>query len=701
MKICHTVFTLLAAITSFGLQAAETFEYGDYDDTKLTCTLTKYNGGDTEELTIPNNHKKGNKTYKVNRVARKVFNGIKSLKTVNIGPYLDIIGGTSSAEADMYLKNIDNFFSCSNLEKFVVNSNNGHFRSTNGGMLVSADAKKVWRVPPKMTVTSGTLTLPASLERIAPQAFSGNSTVSKLVIGANVIQIACGGGLSRMSNLETIEVSDKNPYYLVTKDGVLMHVSTYAGVASVLCVPRRTALTSYKIPSTINPSGTSIKVTGIGDFAFENVTRLKSITIGSNVRTIGIQAFANSGISDITVPVGVSTFQDGTFYACASLTNILIQGSEVHIPDNFARNCRALTKVSLDGDIPVRIGNAAFKNCSSLTSFPLSAHTDMYGDSIFANTGFTSIEFRGGLKESYSEPGKAMFTGCKNLKSIDMSAISFDSGDYYPFYKGFATNCPQLSSITFPSHAALYAESFGVNNNLKTIILNNFSMQEGPVFAYDEDASPRVYIVSAKTYPLTESESGNLVKGVNGARVTPTIYMDAFTPDPEDETGDNGTPMAGAIYFVPGSTLREYSGYPNLKESYTIKLTNVNGKAQVTFRPAFSNVVIKSVNLGYGSITVPSNGVVKSSVDYAKVKTVFVSYSINGVDMLTKYPQNYLTTDVSGIDSVDAADADTVTVVDVYSTTGTLLRQGVVAGEATDGLEPGIYIVGGNKVLVK
>jgi len=130
---------------------------------------------------------------------------------------------------------------------------------------------------------------------------------------------------------------------------------------------------------------------------------------------------------------------------------------------------------------------------------------------------------------------------------------------------------------------------------------------------------------------------------------------------------------------------------PQPLKNLTLKVKNILGSVY--------NMVIKSVNLGYGSITVPSNGVVKSNVDFSKVKTVFVSYSINGVDMLTKYPQNYLTTDVSGIDSVDAADANET--VDVYSVTGTLLRQAIPADEATDGLALGIYIVGGNKVLVK
>ena len=51
----------------------------------------------------------------------------------------------------------------------------------------------------------------------------------------------------------------------------------------------------------------------------------------------------------------------------------------------------------------------------------------------------------------------------------------------------------------------------------------------------------------------------------------------------------------------------------------------------------------------------------------------------------------------TGIDVLETADE----VVEVYSLTGTCLRHGVVRGNATEGLQPGIYIVGGKKVIVR
>jgi len=52
----------------------------------------------------------------------------------------------------------------------------------------------------------------------------------------------------------------------------------------------------------------------------------------------------------------------------------------------------------------------------------------------------------------------------------------------------------------------------------------------------------------------------------------------------------------------------------------------------------------------------------------------------------------------SGLEEIDAGAG---TPVDVYTMTGCLLRRGVRLAEATDGLLPGLYIVGGRKILVR
>lgn len=57
-----------------------------------------------------------------------------------------------------------------------------------------------------------------------------------------------------------------------------------------------------------------------------------------------------------------------------------------------------------------------------------------------------------------------------------------------------------------------------------------------------------------------------------------------------------------------------------------------------------------------------------------------------------------MTSDAAGVDNVAEDVADPNVPVDVYDMNGRLLRSSVLPSEATEGLAPGLYIVGGRKV---
>lgn len=56
--------------------------------------------------------------------------------------------------------------------------------------------------------------------------------------------------------------------------------------------PVNKKLKSVTIPATVNINGYAFKVTAISNKAFKNNKKLKSVTIGSNVKTIGKEAFS-------------------------------------------------------------------------------------------------------------------------------------------------------------------------------------------------------------------------------------------------------------------------------------------------------------------------------------------------------------------------------------------------------------------------
>ena len=88
--------------------------------------------------------------------------------------------------------------------------------------------------------------------------------------------------------------------------------------------------TEIDIPSTIN----GVKVTSIGDYAFDNCGSLASIIIPNSVTSMGNYAFYNCGsLASIIIPNSVKSIGDYAFYNCVSLTSTAIPDSVTSIGD--------------------------------------------------------------------------------------------------------------------------------------------------------------------------------------------------------------------------------------------------------------------------------------------------------------------------------------------------------------------------------
>lgn len=87
--------------------------------------------------------------------------------------------------------------------------------------------------------------------------------------------------------------------YKVTKSSSKTKEVTYVK-------PKNSKKTSVKIPNTVKINGYTYKVTAIADKAFKNNKKIKSVTIGKNVKKIGKEAFYNcKKLSKITIKSAV------------------------------------------------------------------------------------------------------------------------------------------------------------------------------------------------------------------------------------------------------------------------------------------------------------------------------------------------------------------------------------------------------------
>ena len=87
----------------------------------------------------------------------------------------------------------------------------------------------------------------------------------------------------------------------------------------------------------------------IKDNALNTLPNLTTVNLPSTLKTIGIQSFRTTGMSEVTVPAGVETIKAGAFRDMANLTTVTVEGNVAF--DNYAfRSCPNLTSIYLLGD---------------------------------------------------------------------------------------------------------------------------------------------------------------------------------------------------------------------------------------------------------------------------------------------------------------------------------------------------------------
>lgn len=117
--------------------------------------------------------------------------------------------------------------------------------------------------------------------------------------------------------------------------------------------------------------------TKIGNFAFQNITTLKSITFPETITQFGTNAFQNTGLVNVVLPSSLritnNSYPESLFQASKQLKSIVIpEGTMTMIPYSFCSNCTSLTSVNIPNSV-TKIDNYAFSGCSSLTSLTIPA----------------------------------------------------------------------------------------------------------------------------------------------------------------------------------------------------------------------------------------------------------------------------------------------------------------------------------------
>ena len=188
-----------------------------------------------------------------------------------------------------------------------------------------------------------------------------------------------------------------------------------------------------------------IPVTKVAEKAFLENETIRSLTVGGNIKTIGGNAFARTGLAEVVFADGTEplTVGNSAFYYCQGLQEIRF-GNRNTILESYAfGHADALTKVVLPETVEARsaeYGGGVFNGCAALRE--VEAGTKMVGNWIFSNcTALKKVVLREGVQKI----GKGAFSDCsRNRFGIDKKLIH--SLPYIPLHS------PPAAELLPPPH---------------------------------------------------------------------------------------------------------------------------------------------------------------------------------------------------------------------------------------------------------
>lgn len=232
--------------------------------------------------------------------------------------------------------------------------------------------------------------LPKNLSLLAGSAFRNCVSLTSVTVPAGVKRII-PSAFEGCKKLSTITVETDNPNY-VSEDGLLFNK---AKTTLVLYLAGRGG-TTFTIPS---------GVTAIGSLAF-GYCELIEVKIPAGVKDIDASAFSNSKkLSAVTVDAGNAdyTSAEGVLFDKAKKTL-------VRYPEGKTGTAYA---------IPAGVTNieeAAFLNCSKLTTVTIPVGVKKIGSHAFARSGLSSVAIPAGI-DTISD---GAFGDCWNLASVTL-----------------------------------------------------------------------------------------------------------------------------------------------------------------------------------------------------------------------------------------------------------------------------------------
>ncbi|HRZ55537.1 MAG TPA: leucine-rich repeat domain-containing protein, partial [Candidatus Paceibacterota bacterium] len=247
----------------------------------------------------------------------------------------------------------------------------------------------------------------------------------------------------------------------------------------------------------------------------------------------------------VTIGDNVSSIGEAAFHECTGLTSIIIPDSVTSIGDYAFSNCTSLTTVLIPDSV-TRIGGFAFAGCTSLSSIRIPSSVNEWGrveilftmGIVLMSSPFsgcitlTSVMVDDGVQ---AIPDRA-FLGCTGLTSVTIPDSVTSIGDW-------AFSGTGLTSVTIPdSVTSIGDRAFSGCTGLTSITIPNSVTSIGD-YAFNSCAG-----LTSVTIPDSVTSIGG--EAFNGCTRLASVYFRGDSPEGPEAFYDCPT----TIYYLPGTT---------------------------------------------------------------------------------------------------------------------------------------------------
>ena len=227
------------------------------------------------------------------------------------------------------------------------------------------------------------------------------------------------------------------------------------------------------------------KLKTIGDNAFANRYLIGPLVLPEGLDSIGIEAFKQNYITEVTIPESVRAIGVTAFYQNQSLKSVTLNNRMELINQSLFNNCNKLAVVRGGKNVKI-VDQYAFYECDSLRSISDITPVTIKRNAFYNCRKLESLNF-----SCIKSIGYESFYCCFGLKEADLTTLtSIESRSFCA--------CTSLKKVTFGNNiTTIKYDAFNSCDALEEVVLgSSINSLASNCFYSDKNALKRVYITA-------------------------------------------------------------------------------------------------------------------------------------------------------------------------------------------------------------